>query len=386
MASLLYVIGSLGRGGAEKQLYLLLRHLDRHAFSPTVVTLSVGGAWVEPIQRLGVPLLQLPRHGSFDVRRLLSLHRIIRRADPDIVQTFTPPDTVYGFLAARLAGVPILIASRRSDRHPDHHPATQRVARWTWRWASAIICNAERSRRDAPRMLASRHVVIRNGMDGIVPGRARDQVRRALGLPEDATVIGTLARLAPEKNQRLFLQVTADVAADAPCLHGLVVGGGPLAADLHTQARALGLADRVVFTGERDDVADLLGAMDVFVLTSDREGFPNAVMEAMAVGLPCVVTDVGDCAELVRDGESGFVCPSGDRRGLANSVARLVADADLRRRLGGQARARVSDAFSAEAMAEATQALYRRLLGERARAPARVATAAAAGPAEGGTR
>jgi glycosyltransferase involved in cell wall biosynthesis len=381
----LYVIGSLGRGGAEKQLHVLLTHLDRRAFSPAVVTLSVGGTWVEPIRRLGVPLTELPRHGSFDVRRLVSLYRIIRRTGPDIVQTFTPPDTAYGFVAARLARVPILIASRRSDRYPDHPLALQRVSRWLWRWSSAIICNAERSRRNAPPALASRHVVIRNGMDPLVPGRSRGEVRRELGVPDDATVVGTVARLVPEKNQRLLIEVAAKVTEGTPA-RLLVVGGGPLEADLRTQAQALGMADRVVFTGERDDVADLLGAMDVFVLTSDREGLPNAVMEAMSVGLPCVVTDVGDSGELVREGETGFVCPPGDLRQLADRVARLVADPGLRLRLGARARARVADDFSPEAMAAATQALYRRLLQERSPAPARIGAAAAAGPAKGGGR
>lgn len=358
----LYVIGGLGRGGAEKQLCLLLKYLDREMFTPAVVNLSAGGAWTDHIRGLGVPVIELSRHRSFELRRLFRLSQVIRQEAPVILQTFLFSDNAYGLLAGRLAGVSILIASRRIDQYGESRVALRLLNRLLGQWTDAIICNAERSRRYAPPSQAPRHVVIPNGIEPLIAGRPRAEVRRMLNIPIDALVVGNIGRLVPGKNHRLFVEVAAEVFQTRQDTFFLLVGGGGLEPDYRRTVRQLGIEGRVILTGERGDVADLLGAMDVFLLTSDREGMSNATMEAMAVGLPCIVTDAGGNEELVIHGETGYVRPRGDKAGLVESLYRLLDDPDLRQRFGVSGRKRMETAFSAEGMARATQALYTNLL------------------------
>jgi glycosyltransferase involved in cell wall biosynthesis len=356
---ILYVTSSLGMGGAERQLYLLLKHMDRAAFAPTVVSLHEGGVLADPMRALGVEVVELPRRGRGDLSRLARLHRLMRRVRPDIVQTFLLADTVYGFAAARAARVPVLIASRRTDRY-DTFPWHVRVAnRVLWSWASAIITNSERGRELAPARLRERHVLIRNGVEPLPVRRARIDSREALGIAPDALVVGTVGRLVSAKNHRRFLDVAAAIVARRPHATFLIVGGGPLERELRAEANRRGLERCAHFAGERSDIGDLLYAMDVFLLTSDREGLCNAVMEAMDARLPCVVTDVGGNRELVEDDVTGYVCA--DTAALTDRVLRVLDDPLLRERLGHAGRARMRDEFSAERAARETEALYRRL-------------------------
>lgn len=361
----LYVIGGLARGGAEKQLYLLLKHMDRGMFAPAVVSLSAGGAWADQIRRLGVTVKELPRRRSFELGRLLRLYQVIRREAPVILQTFLFSDNAYGLLAGRLAGVPILVASRRIDQYGESRGALRLLNRLLRQWPDAIICNAERSRRYAHPTQAPRHVVIPNGIEPVIAGRPRADARRMLNIPIDAPVVGNIGRLVPGKNHRLFVEVAADLLQTRQDAFFLLVGGGPLEPDYRRDVRRLGLEHRVILTGEKEEIADLLGAMDIFLLTSDREGMSNATMEAMSAGLPCVVTDAGGNEELVIHGETGYVRLRGDKAGLVESLYRLLDDPGLRQRFGANGRRRIETTFSAESMAKATQALYTNLLASK---------------------
>lgn len=361
-ARILFVIGSLGRGGAEKQLHLLLKYLDRDRFAPSVVSLSVGGPWAQPIRDLGVPVIEVPRQRSFELARLRALFRVIRNVAPHILQTFSPYDTTYGFLAGRASGVPALVASQRTEAGRYAELGwTARLGRLLWGWADAIICNSPPDRRQSSRPLR-RHVIIHNGVEPMRPARSREQVRHALGLQDGDLVVGSVGRLVAAKNYPLTLEVARRVLATHPQTRFLLVGGGPLEADLGARIRHLGLEQRVQMTGERDDVADLMNALDVFLMTSDHEGMPNAAMEAGTLGLPCVVTAAGASAEVVAHGLSGFVCPVGDLEGLVSGLRHLLDDAAARHRFGEAARARMAGEFAPERMARSTEALYERLL------------------------
>jgi glycosyltransferase involved in cell wall biosynthesis len=369
---IVYVIAGLGRGGAEKQLYLLLKHLDRTAFAPTVISLSEGGPWAARLREMGVAVIELPRRRSFEAGRFLRLYRLVREARPDILQTFLFSDNVYGLLAGRLARVPILVASRRIDSYGDSRAGLRRINAALTRWADAVICNAEGSLAYVPAGLRARHVVIRNGIEAVPPSRPRAAVREALGIPLEAPIVGGAGRLVTAKNHRRFIDVAAAVLSERPNAFFLLAGGGPLADDLRAHVRVLGRDGRVRLLGPRDDVPDLFGAADVFLLTSDREGLSNTTMEAMMAGLPCVVTDVGGNRELVQDGETGFVCAGGRVPEMAMRVRELLDDPALRRRLGDRGRARMEAEFSPRVMADATAGLYRMLL----RAPGGEAQAA----------
>jgi glycosyltransferase involved in cell wall biosynthesis len=352
-----------------------------------VVSLSVGGPWAHRIRELGVPVTELPRRHSAELSRLRALARLVRSTAPHILQTFSPYDTAYGFPVGRVSRVPVLIASRRSeaDQYPGLGRTVGRLTRYLSRWADAIICNSELPRRRAPAKLGARHVVIHNGVEPLRPTRSRAEVRRALGLSEAAPVVGSVGRLVSAKNYPLMLEVALDVLRTHPEATFLLVGGGSLEAELRARVRLLGLERKVWLTGERDDVVDLMGALDLLLLTSNREGMPNAVMEAMTVGLPCVVTDAGASTELVVHGETGFVCPMGDRDGLAAAVRRLLDDTTSRDRFGANGRARMASEFSPERMAAATAGLYDRLLAVKL-STVSAAAVEAVGEAAGGFR
>lgn len=363
----LYVIAGLTRGGAEKQLYLLLKYMDREMFTPAVVSLSAGGAWTDHIRQLGVTVIELPRLKSFELGRVLKLYRVIQREAPAILQTFLFSDNAYGLLAGRMARVPILIASRRIDQYGESRGVLKRLNRLFGQWTDAIICNAERSRGYAPPSQAFRHLVIRNGIEPLGASRPRAEVRRALNIPVDALVVGNIGRLVPGKNHRLFVEVAAEVLQTRQDTFFLLVGGGPLEPECRSEVRRLGLEHRVILTGEKEEIADLLGAMDIFLLTSDREGMSNATMEAMTAGLPCVVTDAGGNEELVIRGETGYVCPRGNKAGLVEGLHQLLDDPGLRQQFGANGRRRMQTEFSAESMAKSTQALYTNLLASKRR-------------------
>ena len=207
----LYVIGDLGRGGAQKQLHLLLKHMDRSAFAPVVVALAEGGHWAGPIRALDVPVIELPRRRSLEAGRLVALYRAVRRVAPTILQTMLFSDHVYGLLTGCLARTPILITSRRVDQYTEATSTVRRLSQVLWRRADATVCNAERSRQAAPAALAARHVVIPNGIEPVTPTRGRAEVRRDLGVPEGALLVGGVGRLVPGKNQSLFIDVASEI-------------------------------------------------------------------------------------------------------------------------------------------------------------------------------
>jgi glycosyltransferase involved in cell wall biosynthesis len=212
--------------------------------------------------------------------------------------------------------------------------------------------------------------VILNGidLDGLPPfALERSPARTAAGLPPARRLVAQVGRLAPQKDHRTFLAAAAIVADRAPDVDFLIVGEGEERAALEVEAGRLGLAGRVRFTGQRDDVPALLAGVDVLTLTSLYEGFPNVVVEAMATGAVAVATDVGGCRELVVAGETGFLVPPRDPSAVAEAVLRVLGDPSLARRLASAARRRVESELAVTVMAERIAAVYVALLrGEEA--------------------
>jgi glycosyltransferase involved in cell wall biosynthesis len=207
--------------------------------------------------------------------------------------------------------------------------------------------------------------IIPNGIDPLPfdrPG-ARARIRRELGLAEDAAVAGILAVLRPEKDHRNFLLAARFVADELPAARFLVVGDGPLAAELRREISALGLAERVVLAGRRGDVPDVLAAFDVSVLCStDVETLPLAFLESMAAGLPLVGTRVGGIPDLVAEEENGLLVEPRDPRSLAGAMLRILRDPALARSWGRRSRDRVVSRFGIDDMVRAYEALFEELL------------------------
>jgi glycosyltransferase involved in cell wall biosynthesis len=365
-----YVIGELGKGGAEYQLHELLSRLDRRRFAPSVFVLAGDGYWTEPIRRLGVPVTEIVRRRHADPTRLIRLRRALREVAPHILHTIRWSGNSYGRIAAIGLGIPAVIASERANlpSRPGWQVALDRLLdRVTDGW----LVNAESIaaglvvRERVPR---AKIAVIPNGIDlsRLPPFNVdRAAARDAAGLAPGRWLVAQVGRLTAQKDYPTFLRAAALIAGERPDVDFLIVGEGPLRQELERLAASLGIGSRVRFLGLRHDVPELLAAVDVLVLASVFEGFPNVVLEAMATGAVAVATDVDGARELIASGEHGLLVPPGQPAAVADAVTRLLGDDGLRERLALAARRRVEAEFTVEVMARRTAEAYERWLARR---------------------
>lgn len=376
-----YLIRSLEAAGAERQLVELARGLDRHAFSPTVLTYYPGGALEAELAAAGVPFASLNKGGRWDSLGFLSrLRQALRDLDPQIIHSYMTTANLFAWAAS--GAVPrarLVWGLRASDMdHSRYGPRLglplalgERIECTFSHRPAIIVANSQAGRahllgRGVP---AEKVMVIENGIDchRFRPRpEARARLRAEWGLQPETPVIGLVARLDPMKGHGIFLEAAALALRRRPELRFVCLGGGGerQSQALRREADGLGLGDRLVWAGARQDMPQALNALDLNVSASlFGEGFSNAVGEAMASGLPCVVTDVGDSARIV--GAEGVVVPPGDPRALAAGWERiLVMEPEARRALGERCRARIVESFSVEHMVARTSVLYRDLVGE----------------------
>jgi glycosyltransferase involved in cell wall biosynthesis len=354
-----YIIGQLSRHGAERQLYELLKRLNRESFDPLVVSLSEGGYWRDEIESLNIPVMEIPRKKSREFTRLFRLISVLHSVKPDIVHTLMFSANTYGRGAALLTGVPILIASERNaaEAGRDKHVPEIIIDKLFSFFTDAIICNSSR----AATVLLTKYFFSRNRVFTVHNGiDSSDYLRVKPARHLQRTIIGTVGRLYPQKNHQLFLDTARILLGKFPekGLQFLIVGEGPLETDLRKYAKTLGIDGKVLFAGERTDVAELLGQMTIFVMTSDYEGLSNAIMEAMTAGLPVVATDVGGNSELVINGQTGYLCPQNNARALAERVAVLLDDKKTAEAMGHFGRKVMIDRFGIGKMVYETEKIY----------------------------
>ncbi len=348
---------------------------DRARYEPHLVTVYPGGVLEAELREAGVALHSLDKAGRWDLlgaqRRLAALLREIR---PALLHGSLTTGNLMA-LAARSAapGAKLIWGWRASAMDYAHYGPWTRWAEALERRLSArpdlIIANAEAGKRDqrARGAAAERVAVVPNGIDVArfkPDAEARKRLRAEWRLGDDDVAIGLVARLDPMKGHAVFLDAAAKAIARRPGLRFLVVGGGAEAPLRRLQARAeaLGIADRVRWTGRRLDVPQVLAALDLATSASlFGEGFSNALAEAMACGRPCVATEVGDAATIL--GDCGRLVPAGDAEALARGwldlLDRLAAEGDD---LRSACRRRIVDSFSLDALVARTEALYGRLL------------------------
>jgi glycosyltransferase involved in cell wall biosynthesis len=283
----------------------------------------------------------------------------------DVVHTRNAEAFFYGVLGAKLAGVRRVVHSEHGRVLPDT-PRRMAAQRFLLRFVDAAFAVSAQLRRDLVTHLGisnGRFEVIYNGVDvarGVHADRA--SARRSLGATGDELVVGAVGRLVPVKNYGLLVRAFARVAASTRRPVRLVLlGEGPERAALQAAAAASGIAARTALLGHRDDVADLLAGLDVFVLPSVSEGLSNTLLEAMAAGVPVVASDVGGNREIVEDGRTGLLFASGEEAGLVERLTALVEDPAIRERLASAGRERVVSEFSIGAMIRNYEALYERV-------------------------
>ena len=338
---------------------------DRSRFDVSLCGLKHPEPATQWLGEQGIPVHHLGR-GRFDPRILGDLVALARARGARILHVHGYAAADFGRLAARAAGAKLVLHEHFADpRMPSYQALADRILRHRTDGAIAV----SRSTRDflvRERFVpAGRVRLIWNGapLDEFAPvplDRAL-RVRRELGLPDEALVVGTIGRLSAQKGHRFLLDAAALVLPRVPAARVLIAGDGDLMDALRQQATALGIADRVVFAGHRTDVPDLLGALDVFCISSLYEGTPLALFEAMAAGRAIVSTAVDGCVEVLEDGTTGVLVPPADAPALAGGLERVLADGALREALGRQALA-ASRRYDVRACVDQMQDLYDELL------------------------
>ena len=365
-----YLITGLYVGGAEKAFLELTRHLDRTKFEPVIGTL-VGGDLIPFFERAGVKVYDFGMRHKLDPRVLLRLRRALLRERPVVLHTRLIYADLLGRLMGRWCGVPVIVSTIPMVETIRHHWFWKTLDRWTSQLADAIIVLSEHVRAElikVERLDPSKFEIIPNGIARHEPHNyAQRQAKRALlGISSTARLIGIVSRLEePRKGHHILFRAMQQLSSGYPDVYCVVIGDGPARSSLEAQVRQLGLSDRVKFVGTQYDVEAWLSALDLFVLPSLNEGFPMAILEAMAAHRPVIATAVAGVPDIIIDHESGILIPPGNVDALARALQELLDDPELAKRLGEAGRTRFEERFDIRHITRQTETVYTRLLAER---------------------
>lgn len=375
------IIGRLNIGGPARHAILLTQGLRAYGYE-TVLVVGREGASEGNLHDLaaekGVKPLILPQLGREvrphrDGAALLTLVRLLRRLRPDIVHTHTAKAGALGRVAAKLAGVPIIIHTFHGHVLDGYfnRGATRfflGIERYLAAITTKVLTVSDGQRRDLLRLGIGRPETV-----GVMPlgleldgflrsDLRRGEVRRRLGISMETPLIGIIARLAPIKDHATFLEAASELRKSHPDIRFLIVGDGERRSHLEQQAHALGLSDCIHFVGWQRDLEPIYADLDLVVLSSLNEGTPLSLIEAMAAGLPVVATKVGGVPDLVADGKTGLLVPPKDPMAMSRAVDTLLGDANRRRQMGRMGRDAVYPLYSNAALIDRMHRLYSALL------------------------
>lgn len=363
---IMHVLDRLDLGGTEKAVMKLVRGLEPELFEHYICVLrgaaAANGKWAS-----GVTVVHAGREGTTFQFNVLRLARVMREIHPAIVHSRNWGG-IEAIVAARLAGVPVAIHSEHGyelDMVPGLPLRRRLIRHLVYRTASAVavVTNDLRHYHAAQAWWkADKIQVLYNGVDGqefSPQPQIRADVRRQYGIPFDAVVLGSVGRMTILKDFSTLLKAAETLAPEVPNLHVLLVGAGQELERLQSYAaNSSQLAGRVIFTGAAEGVAELLNAMDIFVLPTLMEGMSNTLLEALAAGLPVVATRVGGNPEVVAEGECGYLFAPQDVPELICQLRTLLRDSRLRADFGRAARERALRQFSLECMLRRYRDLY----------------------------
>lgn len=368
MTRVLYIIVDLTVGGAEDHLLSLVRNLDRRRFDPLVCCIGRRGAIGKEIEAAGVRVEELGklRKGGYDREIVPLLRALIRRERIGLVHSHMYHANLYGRLAAFREGVPAVVSVHNTYVRPK---ILRRVLNgWLARRTPFILAGSEAIRDDIVRY------------DGVPPGKirvvpygvdvekfdsvlSREEARGKLGLPGDRFLVGTVGRLEEQKGQKYLIEAAGRLRREKKETTLAIIGSGREEARLRDQAVREGIGDSVLFLGTRRDLPELFRAMDVFAFPSLWEGFPIALLSAMAAGLPVIVTPVGGVPEVVKDGINGLIVPAGDPAALAEAIWKVREDPAGAAGFGRAAAATIRDKYSHRTTARRIMEIYEQVLG-----------------------
>jgi glycosyltransferase involved in cell wall biosynthesis len=364
------IIDSMHIGGAENAVKHLAEGLDRDTFDVSVFCTNSRGVLAEQLAAQGVPVVStFPSRRQLRHLTPLLIARSLRQRKVDVVHTHGTPGMVHAGPLRLLGLLPPWIHTYHFGNYPLANRREMQAERFLSRRADILVAVGEvqrasvitHCRLDGREVLTVPNGVVAHGLADDPAVRAA--ARREFGFTADDMVVGGIAVLTRQKGVTYFLQAARVLAARHPRLRFLLVGGGPLEDALRQEARALGLDGVVTFTGFRSDVAQLLTALDVFVMASLWEAMPLALIEAMAAGRVIVATDVGDNRRILADGQCGLIIPPGDPDAIVAGVERALGDPAAAATRTAAAIQRFRDNYTVAHMVARYAALYTRLAG-----------------------
>ncbi|MCL5057638.1 MAG: glycosyltransferase family 4 protein [Actinobacteria bacterium] len=356
------------QGGIRNHLLTLVGESDRNRFEHMVACPEgMAGQFAQRVKTYPLPL-----EGDIslagDLAAAKKLFCLFRDCRVDIVHAHGSKAGLVGRPAALLAGVPAVVMTVHNSIFHHHLPGWKvslfaASERFLAGYTARIIAVSEALRReliDREGVRPERVVTVYNGIapEAFCSGPDREYLERVTGIPAGRKLVGTVARLAPQKGLKYLLNAASLLSARGEELSFVIVGDGPLRKELEKEVSDLDLPGRVFFTGQRRDVDRLMPCFDVFVLPSVSEGLPLTILEAMAAGRPVVSTRVGGIPEVIEEGVSGLLVDPGDIEGLARAIAYIAGDEEIARRMGGQGRERVVKHFNSRKMAGDTDSIY----------------------------
>lgn len=362
-----HLIKGLGRGGAEKLLCESYLHADREQFQYGFgYFLKARSAMVADLERAGA---EVHCFGAANTASLIlswtKLSRFLRRWEADLVHCHLPLTGVVGRIAGKMAGVPVVYTEHNL---PDSYARPTRFLNLaTWKMQEHVFAVSESVHSS---IMASRAEgvpvqVVQNGVctDRFSPSAVMDSgIRDRLQIADTTTVVGTVAGFRPHKRLDIWLEAASIVRQHKTDVCFLLVGDGTLRPDIERRVDELGLKESTRLVGMQEEVAPYLAAMDIYLMSSQFEGLPVALLEAMSMQLPVVATPVGGIREAVADGLTGLLVPAGDAAAMASAALELIDDQNRRRAMGDAGRKRVQQSFSLARAVRETEEVYARVL------------------------
>jgi glycosyltransferase involved in cell wall biosynthesis len=362
----LHLIGTLSPGGAERNLYYLAPHLQKSRLRYGICCLARRGQFADVVERLGLPVFELGYRKRHFFRTVLRLTRLLKEKRVNVLHTHLFECGLVGRLAAWLAGVPVIIVHEHGKTlwKKWYHRLFERVAIHGTDLRIAVSKDIMGLRLELEKTPPSKIRVVFNVVDPVmfeVDDRTRRDKRKELGL-DGRFVIGTVGRLIDAKAYDLLLEVARQVCAVKPDVRFVLVGDGPSAAQLQDLRQQLGLAEKVLMLGQRGDIPELMAAMDLYIITSKREGLPVTLIEAMMAGKTIVSTAVGGIPDALSHNENGIIVEPGSKEALVKAVLKIMDDPETMQRLGTRAKATALMRYAPEQVLSQLETIYEELL------------------------
>lgn len=363
----IHLVEDLKIGGAERVIADIAMGLDRKKYDVSVWCVTRGGETATELSEKGIDVKILGISSYHNPLNTFKLTRQLKAARPEIVHTHGYFASVIGRLAARRAGISVILAHVHST-YWEYKKRHLMIERKLSRFTHKIICCSEAVEnfvKNTEKITEKKTIVIYNGVDEerFFQLKNSTSIRAELGMDEEAAVVGTVSSLTPHKGHEFLVQAASLVLERLPSAKFLIVGDGPLRQRLEDQAKDLNIHPAVIFAGTRKDIPEILSLMDVFVLPSHtREGLGISIIEAMAAERPVVATDIGGIPEVVNHGETGLLVPSGNPEALSNALIELLQNPKKAKEMGEKGRARVKEKFTTKKMLSEIEHVYQSLI------------------------